>query len=130
MLDLLTIFAETRKKLLLIDFRLQLMREVIQNYHTPKATTGPSVLGCKPTRFTARHFPSLVPKQRKEKSSNKCVVCAHANRGPRKRTNSHYFGRNCDVGLCVFSCFEDFCTLIFIFLLRSFLYFQINYSHV
>jgi hypothetical protein len=31
---------ETRKKPQLVDFRLQLIREILQTYHTPKTTIG------------------------------------------------------------------------------------------
>ncbi len=104
---------ETGKRPELVDFRLQLIREILQSYHIPKPTIGRPVHGYKPTRLTARHFPSLVPQTTERKTPQKqCVVCVHTNRRPKKRTDSRYMCKDGDVGLCVVGCFEEFHTLM------------------
>ncbi|CAF3240747.1 unnamed protein product [Rotaria sp. Silwood2] len=104
---------KTRKKLQFIDFRLQLIREILQVYSTPKPTTGRHMLGSNPTRLTARHFPSLVPQTTDRQNPQKiCVVCAHASRRPKQRTDSRYMCKDCNVGLCVIGCFEEYHTLL------------------
>jgi hypothetical protein len=76
--------TETVKRPELVDFRLQLIREILQSYHIPKPSIGRSVQGYKPTRLTARHFLSLVPQTTERKTPQKqCVVCAHINRRPK-----------------------------------------------
>ncbi|CAF3360073.1 unnamed protein product [Rotaria sp. Silwood2] len=96
-----------------VDFHLQLIHEILQTYHTPKPTIGRSVHGCKPTRLTGRHFPTLVPQTTERKNpQRKCFVCANTNRKPRTRTDSRYMCKDCDVGLCVVNCFEEFHTLV------------------
>ncbi len=66
MLDLLVLNSyllyetKTGKRPELVDFRLQLIREILQSYHIPNPTIGRPVHGYKPTRLTARHFPSLI----------------------------------------------------------------------
>ncbi|CAF3603311.1 unnamed protein product [Rotaria sordida] len=81
----------------LVDFRLQLIREILQTYHTLKPIIGRSVHGCKPTRLTGRHFPTIVPQTTERKNSQrKCFVCANTNRKPRTRTDSRYMCKDCD----------------------------------
>ena len=66
---------ETGRRPQLVDFRLKLIREILQSYHTPKTTIGRPVLGCKPTRLTDRHFPTLVPQTTERKNlQRKCFV--------------------------------------------------------
>jgi hypothetical protein len=71
-------------KLQFVDFRSPLIHEILQSYSTSKPTTGRHVLGSKPTRLTARHFPPLVLQTTNRKNPQKiCIVCAHTNRRPK-----------------------------------------------
>ncbi|CAF1017113.1 unnamed protein product [Rotaria sp. Silwood1] len=103
----------TKKKRKFVDYRLQLIREILQTYSVPKPTIGRPALTNLPTRLTGRHFPSLIPQTtNKENPQRKCVVCAHTDRRPRRRTDSRYICEDCDVALCVVGCFEEFHTLL------------------
>ncbi|CAF2785883.1 unnamed protein product [Rotaria sp. Silwood2] len=105
--------VNTGKKRKFVDYRLQLIHEVLQTYTVPKPTIGRPALTDQPTRLTGRHFPSLVPETtNRQTRPRKCVVCAHTTRRPRKRTDSRYMCKDCDVGLCVVGCFEKFHTLL------------------
>ncbi|CAF1289214.1 unnamed protein product [Adineta ricciae] len=94
------------------DFRLQLIRQIIETYGKPKAPTGRPTTGDNPVRLIARHFPSLIPSTlTKQNPQRKCVVCAKTTRRTKKRTDSRYECTECDVGLCVSGCFQDYHTL-------------------
>ena len=59
------------------DFRIQLIRELIERYGQPKDSVSRSVIGDNPVRCTARHFPSLVLSTATRKAAKKyCVVCS------------------------------------------------------
>ena len=59
------------------DFRIQLIREIIERYGQPKGPTGRPTIGDNPIRLTARHFPSLVPSTLTRKAAQRyCVVCS------------------------------------------------------
>ncbi len=73
----------------MIDFRLQLIREILQSYHTPKPTIGCSLQGCKPTRLATRHFPSLVPQTTERKLLRKNVLYVRLLIEDRKREQIH-----------------------------------------
>lgn len=82
-------------------------------YSAPKPKIGRPALTNQPIRLTARHFPSLVPQTtERENPQRKCVVCARPSRRPEKRTDSRYMCRDCDVCLCVVSCFEEYHTVL------------------
>jgi hypothetical protein len=103
----------TRKKMRFADYRLQLIRGMLETYSTPKLTIGRPAVTYPPTRLTARHFPCLIPQTTQRKAPQKfCVVCAHTDRRLRKRTNTRYMCKDCDVGLCIVDCFEEFHTLL------------------
>jgi hypothetical protein len=94
------------------DFRIQLIREIIERYGQPKGPTGRPTIGDNPIRLTARHFPSLVPSTSTRKAAQRyCVVCSHTSRREKKRTDTRYQCDICDVGLCIIDCFEDYHTL-------------------
>ena len=101
--------VNTGKVIKFSDYRLQLIREILQTHSAPKSKIGRPALTNQPIRLTARHFPSLVPQTaERENPQRKCVVCAHTSRRPRKRTDSRFMCKDCDVGLCVVGCFEEY----------------------
>ncbi|CAF0783171.1 unnamed protein product [Rotaria sordida] len=103
----------TGEKIRFTVYRLQLIREILEVYSIPKPTIDRPALTYQPTRLTAKHFPSLVPQTMHRKAPQKIdVVCAHASRRLRKRTDSRYMCKDCDVGLCVVNCFKEFHTLL------------------
>ncbi len=73
----------------MVDFRLQLIREILQNYHTPKTTIGRPMQGCKPTRLITRHFPSLVSETTEKNPQKKNVSYVHILREDLKREQIH-----------------------------------------
>lgn len=88
---------------------LELIRQILRRYHSSKATNNFNQSGhINPIRLTARHFPSIYVnnKTKRKKSLRKCVVCAKND----KISQTRYQCKNCDVGLCVYPCFEKFHT--------------------
>jgi hypothetical protein len=72
LLNLQTLFnVKTGKNIALADFQLNLIREVIQKFHTPRATskTGCPSAGYQPLTLKERHFPTIVPPYNKERKS-------------------------------------------------------------
>ncbi|CAF5116883.1 unnamed protein product, partial [Rotaria sp. Silwood1] len=43
------------------DFRIELIRQLIERYADLKHPIGRPIVGDNPIRLTARHFPSLIP---------------------------------------------------------------------
>lgn len=74
----------------------------------------PTVL--KNQRLTVLHWPinpSLVAQTtERENPQRKCGVGAHVSRRSRKRTDSCYMCKDCDVGLCVIGWFEEYHTVL------------------
>ena len=85
-------------------FQLQLMKEIIDKYHHDYIKNQRRDTD-NPMRLTERHFPSLYISRRK-KRSRRCVVCSKND----KRSESRYACKDCNVGLCVDTCFRIYHT--------------------
>lgn len=98
----------------LVDFRVELFEGLIKRYKTNDYVSKsvgkiPNIL-----RLTERHFPSYVEATPKNKrNSRRCAVCANTfdENGRRKRKETRYQCKNCDVGLCAAPCFEIYHTV-------------------
>ncbi len=56
--------------------------------------------------YTVIHIiPSTSARQNPQR---KCVVCAKTTTRPKKRTDTRYECTECDVGLCISGCFQDY----------------------
>jgi hypothetical protein len=76
----------TGKKIRFVEYRLQLIRGILEAYSTPKPTIGGPAVTYPPTRLTAIHFPCLAPQTTQRKALKKfCVVCGHIDRTPREK---------------------------------------------
>jgi len=94
------------------NFRIQLIRGLIERYAQPKRALGRPVSGDNPLRLTERHFPSLVPPTAANKNVQRyCIVCSQTPKGAKKRTDTRNQCAICDVALCVVGCFEVYHTL-------------------
>lgn len=86
------------------NFQLELIRQLLHKYGTcnQSPNRGRKNMIEDPIRLTARHFPFDVPKNKMNKASRrKCIVCTKN----KKRKDTLYMCRECDVGLCVTPCF-------------------------
>ncbi|XP_068112813.1 uncharacterized protein [Hyperolius riggenbachi] len=84
---------KTGKNGSLADFHLTLIRELFQNYHTPrnKRKRGQPSPADQPLRLTERHFPSAIPQTGKKGHPTRlCRVCSKTTIGERKRRESRY----------------------------------------
>uniref|UniRef100_A0A1B6FUV6 PiggyBac transposable element-derived protein 4 C-terminal zinc-finger domain-containing protein n=1 Tax=Cuerna arida TaxID=1464854 RepID=A0A1B6FUV6_9HEMI len=65
-----------------------------------------------PLRLTARHFarPTPTPEGQTRKLQRKCYVCANTKLQPKRRKDTTFECTECNVGLCVYPCFETFHT--------------------
>lgn len=97
----------------LANFQLSLINEIIQKYQK-SVKTFPNK-GNKSRkidiedRLIQRHFPELVPQKPSGKKRRKCYVCSHKIEG-KKRKDTLYQYKECDVGLCVDPCFKIYHT--------------------
>jgi hypothetical protein len=69
--------TETGKRPQLVDFRLQLKREILQSYHTPKTTIRRPVRDCKQLDLLIDSFLRLYLKQRREEILRQNVLYVH-----------------------------------------------------
>jgi hypothetical protein len=103
---------KSRQNIQLSDFRLQLIRQIIETYGYVKAPRGRPSAGDNPIRLIGRHFPSLIPSSLTSQSPQKrCVVCANTTIRATKSTKTRYECTECNVGLCISDCFRDYHTL-------------------
>ncbi|XP_065302057.1 piggyBac transposable element-derived protein 4-like [Dermacentor albipictus] len=110
--NLLQITASGKKRSM-ADFRLELVRQLIEKYHegNSKPKGGRPSKGEDPTRLTARHFLSLIPPTTaKQNPTRVCRVCANTQHRPKQRKESRYLCSSCQVPLCVVPCFEEYHT--------------------
>lgn len=98
-----------------LDFRIQLIENLVKDNHDIKVVH--KSLGKNPgsvLRLNGRHFPSTVtPTERKSNPCRRCVVCSNTfiEQGKRKRRETRYECKICNVGLCAAPCFERYHTL-------------------
>lgn len=97
------------KKIPLAQFQLDLIKQIVEKYKTVQTSKRgrPTSTTTGPLRLVSRHFPSDVPPTTSGKfGRRKCVVC----KINKKRTDTRYMCKICDVGLCPTHCFENFHT--------------------
>lgn len=98
---------KTGKKLPLIDFQLQLVKQLVEEHKKIKSR---SVGGIgnenSPLRLIERHFPSVTDHRNEQNKlvPRRCVVCSKN----RKRKETTFRCLKCDVALCVVPCFEQY----------------------
>jgi hypothetical protein len=92
----------------LSEFRLQLARELIEEYGSkrPQMKGRPSI-DC-PLRLTARHFVAFIPGDNVQR---RCFVCSHTVKREKKRRDTRFYCPDCDVPLCNPDCFKEYHTL-------------------
>lgn len=91
-----------------LEFRKTLIERIIAKYHAPSKKSGRPSIQPGPLRLTERHFPEYVPPT--EKKANPCRYCAvccskRDEKGKKKRKETRYFCKNCNVALCAVPCF-------------------------
>jgi hypothetical protein len=99
---------KNEKNLELSEFRLQLARELIEEYGSkrPQMRGRPSTDS--PLRLTARHFIAYIPGDNVKK---RCFVCSHTVKREKKRSDTRFYCPDCDVPLCNPTCFKEYHTL-------------------
>lgn len=99
----------------LAKFRLELVRQIIENHATDRKNRrgGRPSSDNNPLRLTERHFPAPVPQTEAKgsRTQRQCHVCKHTTRRAKKRTSTRFMCQDCGVGLCVHPCFAEFHTL-------------------
>jgi hypothetical protein len=100
---------QTDKTINFYEFRLQLVCQIIKTYGKPKASSGCLNTGDNPVRLNGCHFPSLIPSTlAKQNPRTKCLFCAKTIKRAKKMTDTGYEWIECDVGLCISDCFQDY----------------------
>lgn len=108
------LFAEvTGEKETFESYIRELCREIFAEHAQDRSTraTRPTS-GETPLRLRQRHFPRLVPgTAARATAQRRCHVCQHTTIRPaRQRKDSRYQCTECDVGLCITPCFEEYHT--------------------
>ena len=92
------------------EYILRLVEKLIMQYGSSSSSGGKgraARLTTKPTRLLGRHFPDYCPPTKnKQKPLRSCAQC----RKDGKRKESSYWCKDCEVGLCVVTCFRDWHT--------------------
>lgn len=107
---------KTGENISLAEFQLTLIRELLEKYcrdaYKPSKKGRPSK-GDNPLRLTGRHFLDVIPSVPggKKASQRICHVCKHTEMRPKKRRDSRYYCQDCNVGLCITPCFQQYHTL-------------------
>lgn len=98
-----------------LDFRLNLIEKLLNKYlpSVDLTTPGRPASTPQPSRLRERHFPDLISATgSKSNPTKRCILCCNkrdaANK--KKRVETRYFCRNCNVPLCVVPCFRDYHT--------------------
>ncbi|XP_031338615.1 piggyBac transposable element-derived protein 4-like [Photinus pyralis] len=100
------------EKVPLAKFQLNLIRQILEKYSATPIVAPQHVRGLDVARLTGRHFPVLVPDTPKSKNPlRRCIVCSQTKLAPKKRKESRYMCKDCDVGLCVVPCFATYHTM-------------------
>lgn len=102
---------KTGKKPQLGEFRLNLIRQLLQEFtpERPNTTGGRKSKDPAPLRLSARHFPDVIPStEKKEKPRRACHVCRWTTIGQQRRKDTTWMCRECDVPLCLPECFRTF----------------------
>ncbi|XP_018574685.2 piggyBac transposable element-derived protein 4 [Anoplophora glabripennis] len=95
----------------LAKFQMDLIRQLLERYGQVNKPTPMSAATT--SKLTERHFPFLVPAAEKSKNaSRRCTVCFQTKLRQKKRSTSRYMCKECNVGLCVFPCFQEFHTKV------------------
>lgn len=101
-----------KKRQTLGEFRIELVRQLIEKYGKDFSSERRSTSAPHPKRLIDRHFPSLIPYEKgKTPKQLTCVVCSQSVRKDRKRSKTRYECVDCNVGLCVSGCFKEYHTL-------------------
>lgn len=102
---------KTGKKPQLVDFRLSVIRQILEEF-TPErlnTTGGRKSKDPVPLSLSARHFPEAIPTtESKGKPRWACHVCRWTAVGQQWRKDTTWWCRDCDVPLCLPDCFRNF----------------------
>jgi hypothetical protein len=92
----------------LSEFRLQLARELIEEYGSKRLQSRERPSTDCPLRLTARHFIAFIPGNNVQK---RCLVCSHTVKREKKRSDTRFYCQDCDVPLCNPDFFKEYHTL-------------------
>jgi hypothetical protein len=96
----------------LATYQLELIREIIGKYSSQVRSSIGRPPSESPLRLTARHLPSRIPSTATQTNPRrKCYVCANTIKRVKARKDTSYECVQCDVGLRLIDCFEDYHTL-------------------
>ena len=97
---------KTHNNIRLHEFRLQLIRQIIEMYEKSKAQRSRPNYRENPNRLIGRHFSSLIPSTTaRENPRKQCMVCTNTTRRAKRRVISRY---ECNVELCISGCFRGY----------------------
>ena len=107
--------GKSGKKCTLQRFAIEVVRQILEDNATERATPAQRSAQGHPLRLTARHFISSMQAPegaRKAKLQRQCHVCNHTVRRPKVRKETRFHCRVCNVPLCIDPCFEEYHTLV------------------
>ena len=101
-------FRMNNENLELSEFRMQLARELIEEYGLKRLQSKGRPPIDFPLRLAARHFIAFIPGNNVQK---RCFVCSHIVQREKKRSDTRFYCPSCDVSLCNPNCFRGYHTL-------------------
>jgi len=95
----------------LATYQLEIIREIIEKYGSQVRSSIGRSPSSSPLRLITRNFASRIESTVIQVNPRKCHVCANTVRRSKSRRDTSYECIECDVGLCLTDCFEDYHTL-------------------
>ena len=93
----------------LSSFRLELIKEICKKFCGKRTEPGRPA-GNNVKRLIGKHYISSIAGRRKRR---RCYVCSNTTRRQKKRTDTRFECKECNVGLCIEPCFQNFHSLQF-----------------
>ena len=90
----------------LSSFRLELIKEISTKFAQKEKIQGRLTINFH-KRLIGPHFISSIDGKRKQR---RCHVCSNTSKRPKKRKDTRYECKECNVGLCIEPCFQEFHT--------------------
>ncbi|CAH1992934.1 unnamed protein product [Acanthoscelides obtectus] len=95
------IYKKSGGKLKRLNLLIELGEKLVEKYNQSNSRQKRRSKTPLPTRYSERHFPSVIPPTTKQKPTKRCQVCHEKE----IRKESRYWCKECHTGLCPAPCF-------------------------
>lgn len=95
--------TQNAKRVPFPKFRLEVIRQIMERYPVENSRTSRPDVGI--ARLIGRHYPEEIPRKQGKLQRRRCIVCAQTKNTEKKRKETRFICKDCDVGLCI-PCFR------------------------